>query len=103
MSIGARIKELRMRKRESLQQLADAVGASKPHIWELEVEKSKNPSVDLLKKIAEHFTVPVSYLLEEPPSADTRIFGREFPGLSEADKKLFWDMAKRLTRKDPNG
>jgi transcriptional regulator with XRE-family HTH domain len=103
MSIGARIKELRIRKRESLQQLADAVGASKPHIWELEVEKSKNPSVDLLKKIAEHFNVPVSHLLEEQPSADTRIFGREFQGLSEADKKLFWDMAERLTRKDPNG
>ena len=50
MSIGARIKELRIRKRESLQQLADTVGASKPHIWELEVEKSTNPSVDLLKK-----------------------------------------------------
>lgn len=103
MSIGTRIKELRMRKRESLQQLADAVGASKPHIWELEVEKSKNPSVDLLKKVADHFNVPVSYLLEEQTSADTRIFGREFHGLSEADKKLFWDMAERLTRKDPNG
>jgi transcriptional regulator with XRE-family HTH domain len=103
MSIGARIKELRIRKRESLQQLADAVGASKPHIWELEVEKSTNPSVELLKKIADHFDVPVSYLLEEQPSADTRIFGREFRGLSEADKKLFWDMAERLTRKDSNG
>lgn len=103
MSIGARLKELRIRKGESLQQVADAVGASKPHIWELEAEKSKNPSLDLLTNIAQHFNVPISYLLDESASADTMIFGREFKGVTEQDKKLFWQMAEKMLGKKSDG
>jgi transcriptional regulator with XRE-family HTH domain len=96
MALGARLRELRVRKGESLQQVADAVKASKPHIWELEAEKSKNPSLELLTGLAEHFEVPVSYLLDESASADTMIFGREFTGATEEDKKLFWQMAEKM-------
>jgi transcriptional regulator with XRE-family HTH domain len=96
MALGARLRELRVRKGESLQQVADAVKASKPHIWELEAEKSKNPSLELLTGLAEHFEVPVSYLLDESASADTMIFGREFKGATEEDKKLFWQMAEKM-------
>lgn len=99
MSIGSKLRELRTRNRESLQQLADAVGASKAHIWELETEKSTNPSVDLLKKIAAHFAVPVSTLLEEQQTRDALIFGREFEGLSDKDKELLWQMAERISKK----
>lgn len=66
MPIGDRIKDLRLRKKESLQQVADAIGASKAHIWELESNRSKNPSLDLLQKIAGHFKTTVAYLIEEP-------------------------------------
>jgi transcriptional regulator with XRE-family HTH domain len=66
MPVGDRIKDLRLRKKESLQQLADAIGASKAHIWELEANRSKNPSLDLLQKIAVHFKTTVAYLIEEP-------------------------------------
>jgi transcriptional regulator with XRE-family HTH domain len=105
MSLGSKLRELRTRKRESLQQLADAVGASKAHIWELETEKSTNPSLELLKKIASHFTIPVSTLLEEQETQDALIFGREFEGLDAEDKKLLWQMAERITQKkpEPNG
>lgn len=96
MSIGARIKTLRTRKDESLQQLADAVGVSPNHIWEIETERSTNPKINLLKKIADHFNVPVSFLLEERPSTDTQIFGQDFCGMSEADKKLLYRIAERL-------
>jgi transcriptional regulator with XRE-family HTH domain len=96
MALGARLKELRVRKGESLQQVADAVKASKPHIWELEAEKSKNPSLELLSSLADHFNVPVSYLLAESTSADAMIFGREFKGATEEDKKLFWQMAEKM-------
>ncbi len=96
MGLGARLKELRVRKGESLQQVADAVGASKPHIWELEVEKSKNPSLELLKSLAAHFEVPVSHLLDESSTADTMIFGREFKGATEDDKRLIWQMAEKM-------
>lgn len=65
MSIGARLKELRFKKGQSLQQVAEAVGASKAHIWELETGKSQNPSLDLLKRLAEHFGVTVANLVGE--------------------------------------
>jgi len=96
MGLGARLRELRVRKGETLQEVADAVKASKPHIWELEAEKSKNPSLSLLTSLAEHFGIPVSYLLDESASADTMVFGREFKGASEEDKKLFWQMAEKM-------
>ena len=43
LSIGARIKQLRIRNNGLLQQVADAVGASKPHIWELEFRERPTP------------------------------------------------------------
>jgi transcriptional regulator with XRE-family HTH domain len=86
-------------RRLSASRLADAVGASKPHIWELEAEKTANPSLDLLKKLAAHFEVPVSHLLEERADVDALIFGREFAGLTEADKQLLWQMAERIAGK----
>lgn len=103
MSLGKKLKELRVRNGESLQQVADAVGASKPHIWELEAGKSKNPSLDLLTKIAKHFNVKISYLLDEAATTDTMIFGREFKDVSEDDKKLFWQMAEKILNKKSDG
>lgn len=63
------LKELRLKKKESLQELADAVSASKAHVWELETGKSRNPSVELITKLAEHFGVPVAQLMGEDPDA----------------------------------
>ena len=31
------------------------------------------------------------------------IFGREFKGVTEEDKKLFWQMAEKMLGKDSNG
>lgn len=103
LSIGARIKQLRIRNGELLQQVADAVGASKPHIWELESNRTANPSLDLLKRLAQHFNVPISYLLEERADVDALIFGRQFAGLTEADKKLLWQMAERISGQNSGG
>ena len=70
MSLGARLKQLRIRKNRSLQDVADAVGASKAHIWEIERGGSSNPSMDLLGRLADHFDVSVSYLVGENPDED---------------------------------
>ena len=66
MAIGDRLKGLRLRDRQSLQQVADAIGASKAHIWELENQRSENPSLDLLRKLAGHFRTTVSYIIDDP-------------------------------------
>jgi transcriptional regulator with XRE-family HTH domain len=72
MPIGDRLKELRVRKGQSLQQVADAIEASKAHIWELESNRSKNPSLDLLQKLAGHFGTSVAYLIDEPQGYQSR-------------------------------
>lgn len=63
MSLASRLKELRIGKGKSLQDVADAVQASKPHIWELERGSSKNPSLELVRKLANYFGVRIDYLV----------------------------------------
>ena len=55
MSLGARLTRLRLDKGESLQQVADAVGVSKAHIWELEKGRTDNPSMALVTRLADLF------------------------------------------------
>ena len=69
MSFGARLHELRIRKNLSLQDVADKVGASKAHIWNLEKGTSDNPSMELLVGLATLFNVGVADLVGEDPSS----------------------------------
>ena len=48
-----------------MQEVADGVGVSKTHIWELEKGRSQNPSVELLAKLADHFKVTITSLVGE--------------------------------------
>ena len=73
MELCDRLKSLRVKSGQSLQQVADAVGISKAHIWEMEKGRSRNPSFELMQKLGAHFGVPVSVLvgeLEEPGADD---------------------------------
>ncbi len=72
MALGDRLKELRLKKGKSLQEVANAIGASKAHIWELESNRSQNPSLDLLQKLAAYYNTTVAYLIEEPEGEVTR-------------------------------
>lgn len=67
MALKVKLKTLRSRKNVSLQKVADAVGASKAHIWELETGRSNNPSADLLVKLASYFEVSMASLVGEDP------------------------------------
>ena len=101
MALGAKLKELRMRKGQSLQQVADAVGASKAHIWELEKGTSRNPSIELLTKLADHFDVSLASLVEEDPNApgeDPQLVAmyRNLKGLTERDRDTIRLLMKQL-------
>jgi transcriptional regulator with XRE-family HTH domain len=106
MAVGDRIKELRVRKGDSLQQVADAIGASKAHIWELESNRSKNPSLDLLQKLANHFRTTVAYLIEEPTGDLTRaeqFFRRnsdKIATLEDDEMNIFENLLDKLAKKD---
>lgn len=62
MSLAKRLRELRANKAVSLQAVADVIGATKPHIWELEKGRTKNPSLDLLKELALYYGVTLDFL-----------------------------------------
>jgi transcriptional regulator with XRE-family HTH domain len=101
MSIGAKLSDLRLRKGESLQTVADKVGVSKAHIWELEKGRSKNPSAELVRKLAEYFGVTVEYLID-PEKADfsnldaAQVFYRDLKSLSEEDQEFILTNIKML-------
>ena len=65
IALAERMNRLRLRKGESLQDVATAVGVSKAHIWELEKGRADNPSMGLVTRLAEHFGVSVAYLIGE--------------------------------------
>jgi transcriptional regulator with XRE-family HTH domain len=108
MALGARLKELRMRAGESLQQVADAIGSSKAHIWELETGKNKNPSVDSLNKLADHFGVTVAFLVGEDPKASDEepelvAMFRQLKKLSDRDRGTISDLMKVLSERAAKG
>lgn len=69
MSFARKLHDLRIAKRLSLQDVADAVGISKAHVWNLEKGTTANPSMDLVVKLAELFRVRVADLVGENPDA----------------------------------
>lgn len=102
MALGVRLKELRMAKKLSLQDLADKVGASKAHIWELETGRSKNPSIVLLSEIAKALGVSVAVLIEEtgPDEATDEpqlvAMYRELKDLSAEDREAIQGVIDRF-------
>lgn len=101
MPLADRLKVLREGLDISLQDLADQVGASKAHIWDLERGRSTNPSIDLLKKLADKLKVSVADLVGENPtgeSEDARVVGmyRELKQLSDGDLDMIQQMVERL-------
>ncbi|MBL6426792.1 MAG: helix-turn-helix transcriptional regulator [Maritimibacter sp.] len=76
MEIGERLMRLRQSSNQSLQQVADAVGVSKAHVWELEKGRSRNPSFELVRKLASHYGVSIDVLTgtaPEPAPEDIKV------------------------------
>ena len=101
MSLALKLAELRRKSGESLQQVADAVGVTKTHIWQLERGRSTNPSIALVTALANHFDVKVEWLLSEgskPSEKDQRMarLHRLAKGLTERDQQVLIQMAETL-------
>ena len=108
MSLATRLLDLRLKKGQSLQEVADAVGVSKTHVWELEKGRSQNPSLDMLTKLADHFEVTVRFLVgEELESAANdeklvRMF-RQAGELQDSERAILDDMIQAMLRRRRNG
>lgn len=108
MTLAAKLKALRLRKNKSLQQVADAVGASKNHIWDLETGKSRNPSIELLTKLARCFGVSVAELIGENPTGkdeDPQVVAmyRELKELTSKDREAIQLMMDHLKSRTSGG
>lgn len=103
-TLASRLKELRLKKGQSLQELADAVKASKAHIWELETGKSRNPSVELITKLANHFRVTVAYLIGEDPTSSAEdpelvAMFRDLKEVTEGDRVLLRSLMETMKKR----
>ena len=108
MSLAMRLQNLRTAKRQSLQTVADAIGASKAHIWELEKGTAKNPSIELVRKLADHFEVSIASLVGEKPdegSDDEQllVMYRDLKSLDPKDRVVLGDIIKGMQKRRARG
>lgn len=107
MALADRLREARKRSRMSLQEAADAVGASKAHIWDLEHGRALNPSIELLKGLSRAYKLSVADLIGENPAADEDesalvAMYRDLQDLSPADRHAIQAMMAHFrTRREP--
>ena len=64
--LGDNIKKVRKEKGLGIKDIANVVGISEAYVSQIENSKRENPSVDILKSIAESLGVELSDLLDGP-------------------------------------
>lgn len=100
MSFAARLKKARMGKNLSLQKLADKIGASKAHIWDLETGRAQNPSLEVLTGLSRALDVSIAQLVGEQAQEDepetARAMFRDLRDLSDDDQETIKMMMERL-------
>ena len=104
MSFASKLHELRVAQRRSLQDVATAVGVSKAHVFNLEKGITANPSMDLVKKLADLFRVRVADLVGENPNADDEpaemvAMFRDLKKLEEPDRELIRMMMEQMQKR----
>lgn len=100
MSLAVRLNQLRVKKGKSLQEVADALGVSKTHIWELEKGRADNPSLELLTKMADYFKVSIRHIVGEDFETSqndemARMF-RQVGDLEDNERAIIDDMIQSL-------
>ena len=104
MSFARKLHDLRIAQRLSLQNVADAVGISKAHVFNLEKGLTANPSMELVLKLAELFRVRVADLVGENPEADDQpkemvAMFRDLKSLKPEDRETIQMMMETLKKR----
>ena len=92
MSIGGNLHELRIQHGLTLQDVASAVGVTRPHVFNLEKDNTR-PSVDLLINLARFFGVSVAQIIDEELltknyPTEVLAISRDIQALSEENRAL---------------
>lgn len=64
LTLGEEIRAARERTSMSLQEVADASGYTKSHVWEIEKGRARNPSIGMVAALAKALGVPFLRLAE---------------------------------------
>jgi transcriptional regulator with XRE-family HTH domain len=88
MKIGVRIKDLRLRRRITLKELAEKTGLTTSFLSQLERELA-SPSISSLEKIAQALNTKMGYFFE-------REEGKEFVFIKKGMDKKFIDKKKKI-------
>lgn len=103
VTFGERIKELRMARGLTLDQLAQATRSSKSYVWELENKNPPRPSAEKLSAIAAELGVTVDYLLgaddQTLDAAEDKAFFRTYSSMPVETRQQLREMAKILGTK----
>lgn len=109
MSFASKLHDLRIARRLSLQNVADQVGISKAHVFNLEKGITANPSMELVIKLAELFRVRVADLVGEDPGAADQpaemvAMFRDLKSLGESDRETIRMLMETMKKKrEQNG
>jgi transcriptional regulator with XRE-family HTH domain len=102
-NFGERIKQLRVARGLTLEQLAQATESSKSYVWELENKNPPRPSAEKLSAIATALDVTVDYLLgaddQTLADAEDMAFYRAYSSMPEETRRQIREMAKILGTK----
>jgi len=95
---GEKLRNIRVARNKTLEELASAIGSSKAYVWQLENKANAKPSAELLLKIANYFGASPDFFLDDSHDEPTEIqledaFFRKFKSLSMSDKKTIQRIA----------
>jgi len=104
MSFARKLHDLRLARRLSLQNVADEVGISKAHVFNLEKGIATNPSMDLVVKLAELFRVRVADLVGDNPEAEDQpaemvAMFRDLKSLPEEDRETIQMLMETMKKR----
>lgn len=83
MDLSEKIKQLREKKEISLSKLAETAGISKAYLSQLENNVSKQPSGEVLFRIASALGTTIADLLDKPIRVQAKDFGEMPDGLRD--------------------
>ena len=92
MNLSQKIRQLREEKELSLNKLAEIAGISKAYLSQLENNVSKQPSAEILFKIATALGTTIADLLEKP----VRVYSDDFQEVPEGLRKLIDEQGEAL-------
>jgi len=104
MGLATKLTVLRAEMGLSLKEVADEVGVSKTHIWQLEKGITTNPTLELLTGLANFYNKSVQYFIgDNPESSDNNELAlamyRKIGELDEIDQEAINSMIDSMLKR----